>query len=275
MKINSVEWGVFIQKETVTTIITITFTFLFLFQEQAATPETSTTPAWSRLLMRMVPIWWETWLTSVDWWLLDWFPHHLTTVTLFPRQHTRRCVAAALASSSTGKVWMDDVSAKTNHLQFFLYHHYFCISTLISLAFCFLHCIFPLPFSRCAECGCQGQGDYVQLGVFDQSGCVSWAAGRTTQPCYCRYISSSPFKCPPRVISAVIRWCQTQSHWGLVFYRQVLLWLSNKPCHQSSKPTRRRFLLTAKLYPLLLLTMATRLSRVSTTEHLQGYLSAV
>lgn len=191
MKRNSVEWGVFIQKETVNNHH---IHLLFLFQEQAATPETSTTPAWSRLLMRMVPIWWETWLTSVDWWLLDWCPHHLTTVTLFPRQHTRRCVAAALASSSTGKVWMDGASAKTNHFHFLLYCHYFCISTLISLAFCFLHCILPLPFSRCAECGCQGQGDYVQLGVFDQSGCVSWAAGRTTQSRYCRYISLSPFK---------------------------------------------------------------------------------
>lgn len=54
--------------------------------------------------MRTVHIWWETWLTSVVWWLLVWCPHPLSTVTLFPQRHTRRCVAAALDLSSTGKV---------------------------------------------------------------------------------------------------------------------------------------------------------------------------
>lgn len=73
-------------------------------QEQAAIPAISTTPAWSRSLLRMVPTWWGTWLTSVGWWLLEWCLHLLSTVILFPRQHTRRCEAAVLESSSTGKV---------------------------------------------------------------------------------------------------------------------------------------------------------------------------
>lgn len=44
------------------------------------------------------------------------------------------------------------------------------------------------PFSRCSECWYQREGDSVQPGVFDQSGRVSGAAGRTSQPRYCRYI---------------------------------------------------------------------------------------
>lgn len=92
--------------------LNVTFPVGFFFsplQEQAAIPETSTMPAWSRLPMRTVHIWWETWLTSVDWWLLQWCRHPSNTVTLSPQQHTRRCEAAVQGSSSTGKVGVEEL----------------------------------------------------------------------------------------------------------------------------------------------------------------------
>lgn len=68
----------------------------------------------------------------------------------------------------------------------------FCLHCIIHFPF-FFKLSFLFPSSRRLERGRQGEGDSVQPGVFDQSGCVSWAAGRTTQPRYCRYTSRLTF----------------------------------------------------------------------------------
>lgn len=91
--------------------------------------------------MRTVHIWWATWLTSVVWWLLVWCPHPLSTVTLFPRQRTRRCVAAVLDLSSIGKVetQYDHFSVLIQHqqvfLSFFFYSYIWSNFPFISVCF--------------------------------------------------------------------------------------------------------------------------------------------
>ena len=140
----------------------------------------------------------------------------------------------------------------------------FCFVT-ISLAFHFVFThIFLFRSSRSSQCGCQGEGDSVQLGVFDKSGCVSWAAGRTAQPRYRRYTSSfSSLWTSSSQFHFNCYSSMSGSHLGNICPWQVLRWLSNRPWPQSSRPTRRRFLLTANLYPAASLTTATRSSQVS------------
>lgn len=75
--------------------------------------------------------------------------------------------------------------------------HQFCLNKcFVSLLPLFFPCwieifvfshFLPPSSTRCKKCWCQRKGDSVQSGVLDQPGCVSRAAGRTTQPCHCRY----------------------------------------------------------------------------------------
>lgn len=93
---------------------------------------------------------------------------------------------------------------------------------------------------RRSQRGRQREGGPVQPGVADQPGRVPRAAGRAAQPRHRRYMSPSPSRSRPTGPSLTELRC---------FVRQVSLWLSNKPCRQSSKPTSCRFWPTARLCP--------------------------
>ena len=87
--------------------------------------------------MRTVRTWWQTWLTSAAWWLPVWCPPPLRTLTSLPRQRTRRCVAAALDWSSTGKVEMEKQASVQTSARISL-----CIVSLLFIkSFHFLVCV--------------------------------------------------------------------------------------------------------------------------------------
>lgn len=99
----------------------------------------------------MVRTCWRTWLTSVVWWLPVSYPHLLNTVTLFPPQPTRHCVAAVLEWSSTGKVQSVPLSFRWNHLFSLFFFFCGCFIFFIFFIFYISHDCFLLPGVRSVD----------------------------------------------------------------------------------------------------------------------------